>query len=634
MSIEKMKLFSVVGPQTMLKKATELLLSAGIVHFEQSSRAMDKLSSGQTSMTQVNPYDKPLERIEYFLGATQMTTETCEADEITDLDKLLAEYGKVADELTKTQNQIDAVHKEIVNDEGILDQLDHLKDTNVNLDALFNLKFYKFRFGRMTRDKYERLLKYNNADFVYFATAVSKEYAWLMYLTPAAFEDTVDLLFSKLDFERVRISDEAHGTPKEAYAQIQQRLEAGKREQIALEQRKQTQIDGARDFISKTYSSLKFARDAYEIRKYASAMAKSFSLSGWVPASAVDALGAQIGELEGVAFTVEDNKDADTPCPTKLKNNWFCRPFEQFVRMYGMPAYNEIDPTFFVALSYTVLFGAMFGDVGQGILLVILGIVYSRFSKNSSFGRIISTLGASSTVFGFVYGSVFGFEEIIPGLIRPMRDINTILGASIGVGMFMITVAMILNIINGFKQKSYIKILFGSNGLAGLVLYWAVTVWAIYYLIMNKNIMTSGYALGLMLVPFLLIFFSEPLSNLLSRKRGHDQSVVEFILQNLFEGFETILSYLTNTVSFIRVGAFVLSHAGMMLAVMELSKTASGGTNWLVVVLGNLFVVGFEGFIVGIQVLRLEFFEMFSRFYAGSGKEYTPVFTTVTKSKS
>ena len=98
-----------------------------------------------------------------------------------------------------------------------------------------------------------------------------------------------------------------------------------------------------------------------------------------------------------------------------------------------------------------------------------------------------------------------------------------------------------------------------------------------------------------------------------------------FFIQTFFELFEVLLSYFSNTLSFVRIGAFAVSHAAMMEVVLMLAGVEQGGSpNWIVVVLGNLFVMGMEGLIVGIQVLRLEYYEFFSRFYKGTGREFIP----------
>ncbi len=97
-----------------------------------------------------------------------------------------------------------------------------------------------------------------------------------------------------------------------------------------------------------------------------------------------------------------------------------------------------------------------------------------------------------------------------------------------------------------------------------------------------------------------------------------------FFLESLFELFEILLSYVTNSISFLRVGAFALSHGAMMGVVLLLADAQSSHPNLFILILGNVFVAGMEGLIVGIQVLRLEYYEMFSRFYKGTGKVFKP----------
>ena len=126
-------------------------------------------------------------------------------------------------------------------------------------------------------------------------------------------------------------------------------------------------------------------------------------------------------------------------------------------------------------------------------------------------------------------------------------------------------------------------------------------------------------------IPVLLFVFKEPLGNLVEKRhKKMEGGKVMFFVQAFFELFETMLSYFSNTLSFVRIGAFAVSHAAMMEVVLMLAGAESGNLNWIVVVLGNLFVCGMEGLIVGIQVLRLEYYEMFSRFYKGTGRKFEP----------
>ena len=343
----------------------------------------------------------------------------------------------------------------------------------------------------------------------------------------------------------------------------------------------------------------------------------------------VDAVHALAGHV-----VVEDDHDAyfGEP-PTKLENPKLFKPFEMYVKMYGLPAYGEMDPTWFVAITYSFIFGAMFGDAGQGLLLFIGGLLLYKL-KHIDLAGIISCAGIFSTFFGFMFGSVFGFEDIIePVWLRPMDammnvpfigKLNTVFIVSIAFGMGIILISMIFHIINGIRAKDTEATWFDANGVAGLIFYGAAVTCIVLF--MTGHSLPGGIVLAVMFgVPLLLIALKEPLTNKIKKKTEKmEQSKAMFVTQAFFELFETLLSYFSNTLSFIRIGAFAVSHASIMEVVLMLAGAESGHINWVVIVLGNLFVCGFEGLIVGIQVLRLVYYEMFSRFYKGSGREFKP----------
>ena len=145
--------------------------------------------------------------------------------------------------------------------------------------------------------------------------------------------------------------------------------------------------------------------------------------------------------------------------------------------------HNEMDPTMFVGLTYSFIFGVMFGDVGQGLLLMIGGGLVYKFKKAPLAG-IIATAGVFSTIFGFLFGSIFGFEDVLPALwIRPidhmttlpfLGKLNTVFIVAVAFGMFLIMVAMVLHIINAVRGKNMESAWFDPNGAAGLVFYLAV----------------------------------------------------------------------------------------------------------------------------------------------------------------
>lgn len=152
--------------------------------------------------------------------------------------------------------------------------------------------------------------------------------------------------------------------------------------------------------------------------------------------------------------------------PTKIKNAGIFRPFEFFVDMYGMPNYNEFDPTPFVAITYTILFGIMFGDLGQGPCIAIVGFLMWKLKK-MAIGKILIPCGISSAFFGLVYGSVFGFEEWLNPMYEAMgiagshgKPIHVMDGATsqlviyatIGFGALLIMIAMGIGIVSNIKQ--------------------------------------------------------------------------------------------------------------------------------------------------------------------------------------
>lgn len=204
-----------------------------------------------------------------------------------------------------------------------------------------------------------------------------------------------------------------------------------------------------------------------------------------------------------------------------------------------------------------------------------------------------------------------------------MDDIMGTLMMAIAFGGVLILIAMLLNIINAIRAKEYGRLLFDQSGIAGLVCYGFVALCAVLFITGHPLPATIiiGIAVG---VPLAAILLKEPLTHLVERK-GHilpEGSKVMFLVEALVELFDVVLSYATNTISFVRVGAFALSHAGMMGVVLTLAGMEKGSPNWVVIVLGNILVTGLEGLVVGIQVLRLEYYEMFSRFYKGSGKPF------------
>lgn len=191
--------------------------------------------------------------------------------------------------------------------------------------------------------------------------------------------------------------------------------------------------------------------------------------------------------------------------------------------------------------------------------------------------------------------------------------------ATIAIGAIIIIFGMLLSVVNALKRGDKGEMIFGHNGIAGIVFYISMIIFALN-MIFGWGIPGAVFTV-LIIASVLMMYMCEPLSNLIAGKKNWLPKQGMFYVENLFEIFEVVLSFFTNTLSFLRIGAFSIVHVGMMMVVAVLAK--GGGVGGVaVMIIGNIIVMALEGLIVGIQVLRLEYYEMFSRYFTGRGKEF------------
>lgn len=383
-----------------------------------------------------------------------------------------------------------------------------------------------------------------------------------------------------------------------------------------------------RDELLKRYSYLRYWSEAHALRAYAGTDGRRFCLMGWIPETDREGFAAEARRLGCTCdFERPDALDA-TQAPVKLKGGFFSRIFLPFVEMYGYPAYGEANPSIFMLITYCLLFGIMFGDVGQGAVLILVGL-YLYKKRGMWLGRILSAVGCSAIVFGFVYGSVFGNEHLLPGF-KVLEEGNSmvILLIAVGTGCALIVVSGIFNIITGLRQRNYQKAFFSANGVAGVLFLASMAGGAVCTLLFDIPVMSSAAFWIYIGVLLLSIWFGEPLGELIGGKKHGHQSIGMMIGMGFFDLFEAVLSWLSNCLSFLRTGAYAIIHAIMMLVIYTLTGADSGSLSVggiIGLVFGNIFVMVLETALVCIQVLRLEYYELFGRFYSGRGTPFRPV---------
>jgi len=640
-----MSLVNLTGGMDELDDVLAGCLRCGCFQPEMASHSTDS-ARGFQAVEGENPYTPVLANLLKLASDLNLEFAAAESPEkkpdLQEIREYLSSLEKKTENLTRQSRDL---RESVAQHEQALIQLKHLAGLNVSFDEIFACRYVKVRFGRLPADSYAKLPYYEDKTFFFFDFDHDKDYYWGVYFAPVGGIAMIDDIFSSLYFERMRVPDYAHGTPEIASANIHSVLDYEKRDLERVARELAALRESEKQRLSQSYAALKFYQTVCDLRRYAAALNGRFYLTGFVPKREEERFQKLFEALPGVECTVKP-QDADPSLspPVKLKNNRFAAPFEQFVNMYSLPSYRDIDPTNIFAFTYTLLFGIMFGDLGQGFLLVLLGLVLAGWKK-MNFGRIIIRLGASSMIFGTLYGSVFGFEELLDPVYEAMgisflplkvfdNDVtNLLLLGAIAIGAALICLSISINIFVGFRARDYRRAVFGNNGIAGLVLYLSAVFMVADMMLFHTGICGAAYVVCLIVLPLLLIFFSGPLSELMARRSAKpEQSAGEFFIENFFDLFDYVLSYLSNSMSFLRVGGFILSHAGMMTVVMSLADMAGNPSSFggalgygLVVALGNLFVMALEGLIVGIQCLRLEFYEMFSRHFEGNGKPFAPV---------
>lgn len=576
-------------------------------------------------MSAQNPYAPLLRQADALLERCGVPAEYRAAAEGLDLEVAKGYLDELAGQLDALESRLAQLRQEKADDQSAADQMEKLSGFNVDLSQLSGMKFLCARFGHMPQETYRdfREMLEDREDLYFFPTRTEREDVYGIYFTTRQARDKVDTLFNSLHFVRMELEVSASGTADEAIANLRAEAQEDDKTAHELEAEKKALKEKEGEGLLAVRAWLCRRERAADLRRYAAQAGNTFYLVGWVPEQSLPELEERFKAFPDLSVVVDD-PGGDIPAvpPTKLKNGLLARIFEPFLRMYGLPSYYEIDPSFFMAVTYCLFFGIMFGDVGQGAGLFLIGLCLAHFKK-MWLGKIIACCGVSSTVFGFVYGSVFGFEHILPGFkILEGDNVVLLLAASLAMGVVMLAFVMVVNIVNGVRQRDFDKIFFGPNGAAGMVFYLGLIIAALLAVFTGVNLFHVWYVLPVLVLPLALILLREPLSKLAAGSPDwKPESIGGLLVSGFFELFETMLSFLTNTLSFLRVGAYAITHVCLMLVIHTM---AGANVNLIVLLLGNLFVMGFEGLLVGIQVLRLEFYELFGRFYQSEGREYRP----------
>ena len=370
------------------------------------------------------------------------------------------------------------------------------------------------------------------------------------------------------------------------------------------------------DTIQFIDSVIRYAQPYAELANSLSGKGNLVRIEGWVPYGQQQVINSALQTSLKYPF-VMDLRDPTSnelaSVPFKEKTRRLMQPFHALVSQYGIPVYGEFDPTRFFAITYVLMFGMMFGDIGHGAVIILLGILLRK--KLPGLMIFMTLAGLSSMAFGWLYGSIFGYEHFIhPIWMSPMEDPSLLLVVALIWGIGFLLVAYLLSIYNLIALNQKQQAIFANNGLAGLLLF-AGAIFAGYRFLVHDSF-------GLQEIMAIAL----PLSMVLYGSWQHLQGpVAEKVLLLFIEALDNVINIMSNTLSFLRVAAFSLNHVALALAVFTLAAMMDTVGHIIMILLGNVFIIVLEGGIVAIQCLRLEYYEGFSRFFSGKGKRFKPL---------
>ena len=654
MAIQKMEFIRIVGSLDDMHEVLEKLVLSEKLHFDfEGTEAYDSsfiIHEYESLMTDPSTYtQEDFDEIEAQCGSMEQVLEhLCtglSVQPVLDKGSLVDTHYSIKDartDLEKLMERMDAKIAEINRKKGAISKFNQFREMiscityrDVDFKDIAGLNYFDYEIGSLSKENRMRLRRnYENISAVALNIGTIKGSVEDIdiIIFPKQFREETSKLLKSLNWVKLEIPEGISGNVSQMIRQTDERIRILQSEMDELSKVLNENKEDTRTLLNKIYTTIKLEERVLRLERDVVYGQNTFVLNAWIRKGdrkeVERVLSPYLSKLILELKNPYEFERQVTP-PTQIKNNFFFRPFEKVIRLYGLPAYNEIDPTPFVAITFCLMFGIMFGDIGQGFVYLLAGILILK--KRPGIGRLLTRLGGSSIIFGFIYGSLFGLEQSelpwlpsLTGRLLDPRNIPMILIAGVVFGAVALTVSFVFGITNAIRRGNIEEGIFGKNGLAGYIF----LVGLILAVVAVTGIIGLSVAFPLlaMLVSLILMMAKTPLSNLVLHNRPLIHGTVgSYMTESVFEAVETVLSTLSNAISFIRVGAFALNHAGLFLAFLVMSEmTENIVLKIVILLLGNVLILTLEGLVVFIQGLRLQYYEMFGKYFQGGGVAFNP----------
>ncbi|WP_407397510.1 V-type ATP synthase subunit I [Treponema sp.] len=526
----------------------------------------------------------------------------------------------------------------------------------VSYSDLESLSFLTLRVGKIDPSKFDELKK--RAGIRATIVALGDDKSRILAASSKKARFALDGELKECGFVEIEIPKDFKGIPEDVLSTLKANSEKAKSGLEEIQTERKNYGETHKDELYRLLQCYCIAKQITEVENNLESTEYIYRITGWIPAYETKEVSKKIDEITSSRSAVREYLPSEVPSvlsgeekvPVQVKHGAVIKNFERMIFSYGSPLYGTIDPTPFVAVFFTILFGIMFGDAGQGLCFLIIGILCClkkiKISGWEKFGPVFCCIGISSTIMGLLTGEFFANEKILEpfglwatGLfghphapilhMMPSSDPHSItrmfsfFGFTIGVGFLINTCGLLINIINQISLKRWGRVLFGKTGISGAVFFWYVVAFGIRIAFFKH--VPQVYDYMIILGTLLISAFGEPLERLIEGERPVlENGILAAVIAAVVEIIEIVSSYLSNTVSFVRVGAFALAHAVLGYIINSLVEITPGPGGLVVAIVGNAIVVVLEGMIVAIQVVRLQYYEFFSKFFSETGREFKP----------
>jgi V/A-type H+-transporting ATPase subunit I len=632
--------------QEEISRATAVLTRLRIMHLiNLVETPLGKLGyMGELERDLLNRYQKVGEEVDRWAQALEIPPQVVEIPPDLDPAKDIYPLEEMMDHL---RLQVGPLLQDV---QEVSEQLAKLQEYQKNLEllgpagvepaALAGLRFAYLTPGWLPR---ENLLRLEQAlEHLHHALIpIVQEETRVLVLVAGLLMDreTMDRALKGAFFEPLALPPAATGSLDEALADLKKQIRALE----VKKQRLDVQRSGLRDQVGpdlvRIRNRIDLTRTLLRARVLFGKVDRSYLVSGWIPANLVgelkEALAQELGSQAEVEVlspeAIPGAREGVLKIPILFNNPYLLRPFERLTTAYGTPTYGEVEPTAVLAVSFLLMFGLMFGDVGQGAVLFLMGyVIFRRFFRYTDYGVILMECGVASVIFGFLYGSVFGVVDLLPALwFSPMQDITYFIKIAVLIGVGAISLGLILSFINALRLKTA---RLPAAGLLAALIYWILAGLGVRYLLTGALEWDFWVAAGVAGVTLLMgiiyilqrLLLAPPQEEVPVEGRGLR------LLEGIIEVVDGTIRFVANTISFIRIAAFALAHAGLFIAVFSLADTLNrmgggGAVYWLTIVIGNVVIILLEGLVVSIQIVRLEYYEFMSKFFHGGGEPFKPL---------